>query len=333
MPSARRTQISLDETPYYHCISRCVRRAFLCGLDVASNQSYEHRRQWVEDRLHAISGIFAIELCAYAVMSNHYHVVVRVNVDQASNWNKDEVIRRWHQLFRGTVQSRRYVTGASMSKGEQYALDTSVSIWRQRLMDISWFMRVINESIARRANEEDQCSGRFWEGRFKCQALLDEAALVSCMAYVDLNPIRSGIADTPETAAHTSIKLRCDCAVTAFSPNHPNQQPGGLVPFTSSLRQETPGGLPLRLTDYLELVDWTGRILRDDKYGSITGNQPAILNRLRLGSDQWLYLTQHFESRFKNLVGRAYTLKATCRRLGYQRIPGLGASLYYLTSG
>lgn len=333
MPKARQSQISLSDTPYYHCVSRCVRRAFLCGDDTPSGVSYAHRRQWIEDKLYALSRVFAIDLCAYAVMSNHYHVVLHVDVDQAMDWSRDDVIRRWHQLFKGNTQSRRYVAEQPMSHAETAVLDEHVALWRQRLMDISWYMRVLNESIARQANAEDRCTGRFWEGRFKCQALLDEAALASCMTYVDLNPVRAGMASTPEHSDHTSIRQRIEQATAVRSPNHPNEQARGLMPFVGNPRNYMPKGLPFQLTDYLTLVDWTGRILRDDKRGYIPSEQPAMLNRLYLESDQWLYLSRHFESRFKGLVGRAYQLKAVCKRLGYQRVPGLRACLQYLSSG
>ena len=87
MTRARYTQVSLDSTSYYHCICRCVRRAFLCGKDHYSGQDYEHRRQWVVDRLAVLVEGFAIDLCAYAVMSNHYPLVVRINQQKALGWS------------------------------------------------------------------------------------------------------------------------------------------------------------------------------------------------------------------------------------------------------
>jgi REP element-mobilizing transposase RayT len=81
MTQKRASLISLSDTPYYHCVSRCVRRSFLCGVDPYSGQSYEHRRAWVEERLLYLCSVFAIDICAYAVMSNHVHLVLHVDVD------------------------------------------------------------------------------------------------------------------------------------------------------------------------------------------------------------------------------------------------------------
>ena len=162
-------------------------------------------------------------------------------------------------------------------------------------MDISWFMRVLNEAIARQANVEDNCTGRFWEGRFKSQALLDEAALAACLAYVDLNPLHAGMAKTPESSDHTSLQQRITITQAAHTPNHPQQQARGLMPFAGDPRQDSPKGLPFRLTDYLELVDWTVRILWENKLGAIEVTLPPILERLQIESKHWLFLTQHFE--------------------------------------
>ncbi len=321
MPRPRYAQISLDATSYYHCVSRCVRRAYLCGTDALTGQCYEHRRQWVEDKLIAIGRIFAIDICAYAIMSNHYHVVLHINKAQALSWSQYEVIQAWHQLFSGNLLSKRYVKGEALGKAELVVLKQSVKIWRQRLMDISWFMRVLNEHIARQANEEDVCSGRFWEGRFKSQALLDEAALLACMTYVDLNPIRAGIATTPEQSNHTSIqrRLQREPQITA------------LFPFIGNTGKKKPQGLPFEVTDYLQLVDWSGRIIRDDKCGFIPDNIPPILQRLNQDPSNWLYLTQHFESKLKGLVGAVNKLKRVCSKMGYQRTPCLRSCQQYFS--
>jgi REP element-mobilizing transposase RayT len=322
MPKPRYAQVSLDATSYYHCVSRCVRRAFLCGVDNVNGQSYEHRRQWIEDRLLELAEVFALDICAYAIMSNHYHVVLRVDGAEAEGWDRDMIIDRWHRLFAGNLLSQRYGRGESLGKAELLALDECVALWRQRLADISWFMRVLNEGIARLANTEDQCSGRFWEGRFKSQALLDEAALATCLAYVDLNPVRAGLAEAPEDSDHTSIKQRIQKAQRTAQPNHSQQQVKALLPFAGNPRADMPKGLPFRLTDYLELVDWTGRIIREDKRGAIPVHLPPILERLNIDTNHWLYLTKNFESPFKGLVGSVFRLKQACSKLGYERMPG-----------
>ncbi|NOX91737.1 MAG: transposase, partial [Gammaproteobacteria bacterium] len=129
MPKPRYAQVSLEATPYYHCVSRCVRRAFLCGTDQISGNSYEHRRQWIEDKLLELASIFALDICAYAIMSNHYHVVFCVDQDKAENWSQAEVIHQWHQLFSGTVFSQRFLQGEALGKAERKLLDNSVREW------------------------------------------------------------------------------------------------------------------------------------------------------------------------------------------------------------
>ncbi len=208
---------------------------------------------------------------------------------------------------------------------ERRALDVFVESWRTRLTDISWLMRCLNEDVARKANAEDGCTGRFWEGRFKSQALLDEKALAACLAYVDLNPVRAMMADTPEGSDFTSVQERSEAAREAVAPNEPEQQPARLLPFAGNPRRDMPKGLPFRVTDYLDLVDWTGRQLRADKRGAIDGRLPPILERLQIDPKHWLYMTRQFESHFKGLVGTAIRLKAVCQELGYRRTPNAAA--------
>jgi len=185
-------------------------------------------------------------------MSNHYHVVVRINTEKAGRWNDADIIERWGRIY-------------SVPDGE--VPQANIELWRSRLADLSWYMRCINEHLARRANREDQCKGRFWEGRFKSQALLDETALIRCMAYVDLNPIRAKIARTPESSVYTSIRSR----ITGTGEH--------LVPFASGHNNTTPS-VPMRYENYLRLVDHTGRALRQGKRGTIAADLAPILARL-----------------------------------------------------
>lgn len=319
MPRARNAQVAIETTPYYHCVSRCVRRAFLCGRDPVTGQDFSHRREWIETRLLKLATVFALDVCAYAVMSNHVHVVLHVNRAEAEDWSLKATLQRWHQLFKGSMFSQRYLRGDPLEEAEQRKLEEQAALWRTRLQDISWFMRCLNEDIARRANFEDQCTGRFWEGRFKSQALLDEQALAACLVYVDLNPVRAGMAKTPETSDYTSVKTRIQ------EHRHEPVARASLFPFAGNPRKNMPAGLPFRFEDYLELVDWTGRQLRDGKKGSIHEALPPILQRLEIDPRHWLYMSRNFESRFKGLVGTAYNLKSACQTLGYRRTVGLGS--------
>ena len=317
MTLPRKSLVSLSDTPFYHCVSRCVRRAFLCGVDAYSGKSYEHRRNWLEYLLLRTADIFAIRLCSYAVMSNHYHVVLHVRPDIADNWSERQVVQHWHRLFNPTLLSQRFVDGDPLREVEWVALRKDIKKWRTRLVDISWFMRIINERIARQANAEDRCTGRFWEGRFKSQALLDERALLSCMAYVDLNPIRAKMAKTPESSNYTSVKRRIDAIQKGKQTQTCFETFDGV--------SQTSTGIPFILGDYLELVDWTGRLVRDDKRGAIESSQPPILQRLGLEAHQWKILTTEFEKQFAHWVGSEHIVRKICTDKAYQRIPSINA--------
>ena len=312
MPKPRCQQISLSDTQFYHCISRCVRRAFLCGEDSQTGQSFEHRRGWVEDRLLTLAKVFAIDVCAFAVLSNHTHIVIYVDENKAKLWTVDEVLQRWHQLFRGTLFTQRFINGEKLSTAIMNCVYETAETYRQRLMDISWFMRALNEPIARQANFEDNCTGRFWEGRYKIQALLDEAALAACLAYVDLNPVRANMAKTPETSAHTSVLMRSESAKEG-------KQPIELLPFVGNPRAHMPKGLPFELDDYLQLVDLTGRCIRQDKIGFIDDALPSILTRLNVSPDNWLKLTTQFEHFFKGAVGSPDAISKFCQNQKLKR--------------
>lgn len=320
MTRARYQQVSLGETPYYHCICRCVRRAFLCGRDHYSGQDYEHRRQWVVDRLATLVNIFAIDLCAYAVMSNHYHVVLRVDRARAESWSHREVADQWMLLFSGPLLVKRWLRDETGEAETLKALEI-VEEWRARLYDLGWFMRCLNEHLARRANEEDDCKGRFWEGRYKSQALLDEKALLGCMAYVDLNPVRADMAATPEMSDYTSIQQRSRAVLNGPSTaNTPKLLP--LVDAEHIESDDSSTICRMRLMDYLELVDATGKALRSDKRGVIDGSAAGILDRLGVDQRIWLQHMAPRKQRTPLAIGALAKVKAFAEATGRCWIAG-----------
>ncbi len=142
MTVPRSQLISYDDTPYYHIISRCVRHSFLCGIDPDTQKNYEHRKQWIEDRIRILSSLFSIEVCAYSVMSSHFHLVLKAIPEEANDWSDRDVIKRWLTLFKGSSAAQKYIEGEALKPNEQEAVNRLIPIWRNRLTDISWFMKL-----------------------------------------------------------------------------------------------------------------------------------------------------------------------------------------------
>jgi REP element-mobilizing transposase RayT len=315
----RREVLSDGEIQVVHCVNRCVRRGFLCGVDELTGKNYEHRRQWMRNRLEFLAGIFAADVLGFSVMSNHLHVILRNRPDVVKTWSDAEVARRWWNLF----PQRRNKDGSPAEPADTelnhlMANAETLAELRARLSSISWFMRCTSEVIARMANAEDECTGRFWEGRFKTTVLLDESAIAACMAYVDLNPIRAGLASTPETSNFTSVQERIADLKSADDVSTPDskdsriehgERAGWLAPVElepkrkkirekcSSRRASNKGCLFMTLTEYLQLLDWTGRQLKTGKRGTIPKNAPPILDRLNLSVELWLHAVEHFSKR------------------------------------
>ncbi|WP_077066525.1 transposase [Catenovulum maritimum] len=352
MAKPRSSLISLSDTPYYHCIARCVRRSYLCGYDKTTKKSFEHRKVWLVERIQKLAAIFTIDVAAYAVMSNHYHIVLRVNTDAADALSPNEVLSRWHTLCQPKPIVVRYLQakqqGKTLTESELMVVNDCVKDYRQRLTSISWFMRFLNEFIARQANLEDKCKGHFWEGRFKSQALLDDVTVLACMAYVDLNPIRAKMADTPENSDFTSIQQRLGILPKAVeTDNHQNKDgsqkhktatpndnltaiaPAQLLPFVKANNESVPNfkrsnsHIPFSLIDYLELVDWTGRQIRQDKRGFISLNTPSIIQRLGLTDEDWLAFSTGIENQYSHSVGQRFQLQTYAKNHQLKRVKGL----------
>jgi hypothetical protein len=352
MPRApRRETFDDSEIGIYHCTNRCVRQAFLCGRDPLTGRSFDHRREWIQQRLEQLAAIFALDHLNFAVMGNHLHVLLRNRPDIRDQWSDEEVARRWWQLF----PKRRDGQGQPepLSDADLQALLADprwIAERRRRLGHISWFMRCLAEHIARRANAEEGISSRFWQGRFKSQRILDECALLACAMYIDLNPIRARLAETPETSQFTSVYERilamtgkadpaaegAEIAVESQRDQGSRSEGAGdgwlspvqldaereLSASAPTRRASNRGYLELTFQEYLELLDWTGREIRADKRGSIPESLAPILQRLGIRGEVWVEAVSNFGRWFRTAVGRAESLVREATRRGRRFLQG-----------
>ena len=249
-------------------------------------------------------------------------------------WSDGDVARRWLRLF--PKQRKKNGDPVEPEEADINAITKNkerLTEVRGRLSDISWWMRCTAENIARRSNKEDECRGHFWEGRYKAQLILDDASLLACAAYVDLNPVRAGLAATPEQSDFTSVKERiadlkaADDVSSADAKDvriEHGENAGWLAPVelepkrkkvreTSSARRASNRGCAfMSLAEYLQLLDWTGRQLRPGKRGAVAKTAPPILERLNLSPELWLQVVEQFgKRRAANRVTPASRFNAT----------------------
>ncbi len=361
MTLPRSSYVQEGEEGVYHCYSRCVRQAFLCGYDALTGRDYSHRKAWVVERLRFLASVFAIEVCAYAILAMHFHTILRTRPDIVASWSDREVARRWLILF----PRHRRKRGAPIAPAEKEICALAecperIAELRERLSSLSWFMGRLNEFIARAANKEDEVKGRFWDGRFKSQALLDEAAIAACMVYVDLNPIRAGLAATPEESDFTSIQERIRAwhretspagsasgvrNVPAISSTNTDLQDNvavipGPTADSDSLLDHTRvswlcpiqsesgrrGILEMTAEEYFELVDRSGRVTRSDKRGAIDAGLAPILQRIGANPDAWVETVSRFGSKFRLAAGLASSLRRFADRLGRRWFQGIATA-------
>ena len=242
----------------YHLGSRCVRRAMLCGRDPHTGRDFSHRRAWIEDRLLELAELFTLHICTYAVMSNHYHITANYTPQERLELDDEEVARRWLRLYPPKQPDDLEPSVAALLDDPDRLV-----VLRDRLGDLSWYMRCLNEPIARRANLEDDCTGRFWQGRFRSKGVPDDQSMWACMAYDDLNPIRAGMAENVDDEEHTSLQRRLEEAEDEperlDEPMAPLARRDGRV---ASVPPPAPR-LDMTLREYRDFVEWTGGILHD----------------------------------------------------------------------
>lgn len=348
MPScARREIVDENEVGTYHVYGRCVRRAWLCGVDSMTGKDYEYRRDWIRETEADFAALFAIEIGFHTEMANHLHMVIRNRPDIVATWSDEEVVRRML-----TIDKRTHSLTGEIEIPEPNEIrirmrePKTVAKYRARLASPSWFMKAVRENIARRANKEDAMSGAFWDGRFRCRRLLDETAIIICGIYIDLNQIRAGETLTPEASAHTSAYDRIQArqgrslaqaadAVEVFEQVSPD---GWMAELTlderaaasasSTCKSQTgrrasdKGLIPLSLNRYLELLDWTGRAIRTDKTGAIPAELAPILERLRIRSESWVELVENFDQWFGRVAGHIDRVIAFAAKIGRRLFRG-----------
>ena len=309
------------EVSVVHCINRCVRRCFLCGHDPLTGKNYEHRKIWLEERLKFLAGQFGIDVLGFAILSNHFHLVLRNRPDVVATWSDTVVAQRWLRL----CPLRKSPTGEPLEPTAA-ELDTIRSVpeklaeIRRRLSDVSWLMRMIAEPIARRANREDEATGRFWQGRFRMVKLCDEAALLACAVYVDLNPIRAGVAhslaDSDFTSAQRRIESRNSKPSAAVRPDawlaslplgEATVTPGP-QPNNTGHRASDKGFLPLSLDEYLRLAEWTAQHVQRGCAGKPPAAVVPLLTQVGIAPHDWLPLVGRFGRLFHRVAGAPGTL-------------------------
>ncbi len=293
----------------YHCYSRCVRRAFLCGHDPDSGRSFEHRKHWLEQRIAWLAARYAVAVHAYAIMSNHFHLVVEIDPQLPARWSDHDVASRWLDLCAPNAKLSRHTRMRALLDDPQ-----RLQTLRQRLGSLSWFMRHLKEPLARLANREDECTGHFWESRFDSKELLDDPTTLASMVYVDLNPVRAAIAPSPQHSPFTSARQR------ARSPRAPDAP---LLPIASSIRSSLPD---IALESYLALLEWTASSLHPEHTAPPATQVPDLLEQLALAPRQWLAHVPASRKRYGRAVGTVESLTRRANDSGRKWLRGIGTA-------
>ncbi len=326
---AREELFSPNEIACVHVMNRAVRRCFLMGDDPLSGKNFDHRKVWLEKKIELQAANFGIDVLGIAILSNHFHLVLRSRPDVVETWDDTEVARRWW-----TLCPKRKNSDGTAKEPTDFELNSirsdpdKVREIRRRLSDISWWMRLLCQHVGQRANRETNESGKFWEARFRAVRLLDESALLACVAYVDLNPIRAALAETIEASDFTSAKRRLEALLmetaasgtenqqattlsdASLAPVHNDelQAPPGPQPSASGKRCSDKGFLNMTSVEYLELLDWTARQIVPGKAGATSADVPPLLERVGLKSASWIGLVNGFGSLFHNVAGRPHEI-------------------------
>jgi REP element-mobilizing transposase RayT len=348
---SRAEVVDPNEINVVHVINRTVRRCFLFGDDVVTGKNFDYRKVWIEEWLEHFAACFGIDLLCYSILSNHYHLILRTRPDVVKGWDDTEVARRWLRIC-----PRRKIRGkpAEPTEAELNSIRScpvKLAEIRRRLSDLSWWMRLLNQRVAQRANREDGGSGRFWQDRYRSIRLLDDEAFLACAAYVELNPIRAGIAETLEASDHTSIQRRLKASKSESqsqsesgnprdgdsSASHPRSpspasanrtthrrdaflakltideasDPIGPVPNLTGHRCSDKGFFAITEEAYFELLAWTAEHVSNHRSSPPANETPPVLKRVGLEAHAWCGLVSGFGQVFIHLAGRCDRIDAS----------------------
>ncbi|WP_286177385.1 hypothetical protein [Stieleria mannarensis] len=322
-------------------MSRTVRGCWLLGDDAVSGKNFDYRKDWIENQLRHFAAFFGIDLPSFAILSNHFHLVLRSRPDVVDTWDDTEVARRWLMICPERTDAKGDPMAPSQAELDGIRnVPHRVAEIRLRLSNISWWMRLLNQRIAQRANNEDEVEGHFFQGRFKAVPLVDEEAILACSVYVDLNLIRACVAETLEMSDHTSAQRRIESVRASkqtseeqscnsldqesidtptpttspqtrrpdafLSPVNLNEAiaTAGPHPSESGERCSDKGFVAISEEAYLQLLDWTARQLASEKPGKTPSDLPPILKRLGLSPTLWFTLVANFSEVFSTIAGR-----------------------------
>ena len=356
---SRSEVFSPDQVAVVHVMNRVVQRCFLLGTDAVTGKNYDHRKVWVERQLERLAAWFGIDLLGFSILSNHFHLILRSRPDVVAMWDDTEVARRWLMLC--PLRKTEEGLAEEPNENELNSLRNDplkLATIRLRLSDIAWWMRLLCQHIATRANLEDQELGKFWQSRYRSVRLLDDKAILACAAYVDLNPIRAGLAPTLEESQFTSVQRRIQsleqesqfsplpvqidqvCSSDEASTVEPTISANTgcdparfLAPLTiderhdpigpdlanSGTRCSNKGFLSMPLDAYLELLDWTARQLAPGKHGFTPQDTPPFFDRLTIEPAAWCKLVSRFGKLFFQVAGHPQTVDSTRTRSGNHR--------------
>jgi len=323
MTIARKNIVDNQTPGFYHCSNRCVRRTFLCGIDKLTGHDHSHRKDWLERRMLELCDIFSIEIYAYAVMDNHYHIVLYLDPLAPMHWSKEDVAERWLCAYSGKSVDPKFAKQRELKKQVIIADKEKIELYRQRLGSLSWFMSRLNEPLAKQSNKEENCTGSFWEGRYSAQALLDEAAIFSCMAYVDLNPVRAKITEKLDESNNTSIKKRLN-KIKQIEPIDVQVKLSSAISAISN--QVNSKKLSMSLKSYIELIEWTGQNITYPNKAAMPHNISSCLRQFNLQQNHWLKQLENFEMHYCHVIGPMELIRQKAKQLKKRCLKGMSAA-------